>query len=190
MSLGGGKSREWMKPLTADGRSHSDEFGETIGNSDGPMAQYAISNPKPGRTYSYERMDGEAFVRVRQEGGRFLKTDDPTKAVFAVMEDRGDYSMMTGKATPMDGTQNNGEVVLVEWSPEAARKKYERDQAKALAYARGGAEDFVRGASAAERAASAKPTRFRRSDHSLQGEDATGAVVESWSPDAGIIREG
>ena len=189
MALGIDDSGSWMRPLSEEGSQVSDDpnLSEMVGCWPGPMIGLNIRSPQPGYEYTWELMK-DYFRVCRLEGGQAVQSTDTDSAVMIYQQEMG-QSIGT-RPTPLDSTCNNGELFLVRWPVEKVREKHERENQKALEMLRGGAEDFVQKASAAERAASARPTRFRRSDHALNYEDNQGQVVEVWQPDQGIIREG
>lgn len=189
MGIGIDDSKSWMRPLSESGSQVSDdpELENMIGCWPGPMIGLNIRNPRPGCEYTWELMK-DYFRVCRLEGGQAVQSTDSDSGVMSYLQDTG--TQPGTRPTPLDSTCNNGELFLVRWSVEKVREKHERENAKSLAMLRGGAEDFVQKASAAEKASSARPTRFRRSDHALNYEGNDGRVVEVWQPDQGIIREG
>lgn len=197
MTFGIQRDRSWMKPLTPEGNVQTDDpdlQGITGCHPlDSPSAGFNILGALPGCEYTHERLptpSDNTLLRIRAEGGEIMRTGDPDRAAYTLFTERGD-PRSHGAASPLDSIQSNGEVMAVRWPEHAVRAKHEREQRKALAMSRGGAEDYVKGASAAERvAAGNRPSRFRRADHSLQSEDSGGNVVDTWQPEGGIIREG
>jgi hypothetical protein len=190
VALGVDTSREWMRPLSESGSQISDdpELENVKGCWPGPMMQMNLKNGgQPGYEYTWE-LNKDYFRVCRLEGGEAVKSTDHDAAVMSYLQETG--QQVGTRPSPLDSTCTNGELFLVRWPAAKVREKHERENAKALAMLRGGAEDFVQKASAAERAASSRATRFRRSDHALQMENNQGQVVEVWQPDQGIIREG
>lgn len=189
MALGIDDSKSWIRPLSESGSQVSDdpELENMVGCWPGPMMQMNLRNALPGYEYTWE-LNKDYFRVCRLEGGQAVQSTDADSAVMSYLQETG--QQVGTRPSPLDSTCTNGELFLVRWSAEKLREKHERENQKALSMLRGGAEDFVQKASAVERAASAKPTRFRRSDHALHMEDNQGQTVEVWQPDKGIIREG
>lgn len=193
MSIGIGRDRSWMRPLTPEGSVQTDN--PSIKNitgchpKDSPSFGYNVINAQPGFEYTWERMDPRERTRIRMEGGQIVKQGEPESSVLSHYAEEG-LSPQPHRATPLDSTHNNGEVMLVRWPVDKIRAKHERERAKSLTMVRGGAREYMDKTSGAERLyAQGRPIRFRRSDHSLQSEDERGGTVDVWQPDQGIIQE-
>ena len=185
MSFGGGKEREWLKPLTPEGHLDTDEpdLDSMIGCHTGVFQGLNVLNPQPGFEYVWERNRGPELAKARMRGGQMVGADDPERAAM-------DKLMSSHGRTSMDSSDVYGDVVLFKYPESAMRAIREREGAKAQAMMRGGAAEYADRASEIERQMSrGMPSRFKRGDHALRTMDSNENVVDHWTPDDGIIRE-
>ena len=186
MSFGGGKNREWLKPLTSEGHIDTEDpdLDNMIGCHTGNFIGLNVLNPQPGFEYIWERNTGQSIARARMRGGQIVQADDPERAAMSKL-------MSSHGRTSMDSSDVYGDVILMKYPEAAIRSIRAKEQAKAQAMMRGGAAEYAERASAIEEQMSrGMPSRFKRRDHALQSRDSGDNVVDQWSPGGGIIREG
>lgn len=189
MALGLDYDRSWMKPLTSEGNVVSDQPGleNMIGCYEGDYLGYNVVNPLPNYEYRWRLMTPASRIQIQQSGGTIVHHGDPDGAAYSVLMENGAGGFAPSAS---DSVVSNGEVMLVRWPLERVREEHEREEQKALSYARGGAEEYVGGQTPAERHFSGgRATRFRAPDHMIQYQDAEGRPVEVWTPDRGVIDE-
>lgn len=187
---GGGMDRAWTKPLTSEGNVDSDSpnFDNLVGCHQGVHVSYNVHNPQPGCEYVWERRTMEDMIRVRQQGGQIVQAGDPERSGFEALMGTIDDPDDGLSGTPLDSSTTTRSLVLVRYPAEAVRRKRESERARAEAFQRGGAEDFIARAEALERQYSGgKPSRFRRADHALDLLDDQERPVDRWTPDKGIV---
>lgn len=180
--LGGGKDRAWLEPLDDRGNVRSDDpdLDDITGCHQGNFFGLNVVHPQQGFHYVWERNTQQDRLRVRTRGGEVVQAGDPELAAFE--------TAATDRDTQMDSTNVFGDVVLVRYTEDAIRRVREGEQEKARNMMRSGARDFMDRATRAEREiAGGQATRFRRGDHRLDFEDASGAVVDQWVPSDGIV---
>lgn len=184
--LGGGADREWLEPLDPEGNrdpgyEEEDEFDSMVGCHTGNYFGLNVYNPEPGFEYVWERNTDRDKLRAIQSGGRMVDAND--REFAAVRSVLG-----ANEGAPLDSLNVYNDVVLFKYPESAIRRKREQEQTKARNMIRGGERSFVDRATAAEREMSpGRATRFARSDHRADLEDAQGNLVDQWAPDRGII---
>lgn len=193
--LGGDESRDWLEPLTSEGNArmdYTDIQEATFGSHTGPHAGLNIVNPQPGSEYMWLRnpeaaRDTAEMMSARFEiasmDGQIVTLDDPEYAA---------YTKMFDSQSPIDSQTIYRELCLVRIPSEKLQAKRDAEAEISRRAIQPGGEAFVQQATTAElQAGEGQATRFRRRDHGTQiregGHDGA-QVLESWTPDAGIVR--
>jgi hypothetical protein len=186
-TLGGGGDLDWLAPLDDEGNkdySHTSMEGAR-GCHTGSTEGLNIGNPKEGYVYVHERNKGVDLARALREGGEIVQADDQELSGFSEILD-------SLAPTALDSAHIHKDVVMVRYPEEAVRKKREQEQQRARSMMREGAQDYVDGANSTGEGIFSQglASRFKRRDHRIDYVDAHGDVVDSWTPDRGIIDEG
>ena len=186
--LSGGRSMFNFSPVREDGRTrvfdNVDSTVNMIGVHAGDYAGLNIVNPKAGFHYQYPKADPTSRMLENQKGGQVVMQGDDDHPAYelGLLNDKSDTP------TPLDTAQVYQDVVLYRYPEEliAARRQEESDASlRALSQID---KQYLDGASGAEVAAGqGQRTRFAQRRHNMQIQDGSGAVLKSWSPEAGIL---
>lgn len=182
--LGGGKSREWLRPLTPEGRLDTDDpnLDDMVGCHKGDFVGLNVINPDPGFEYVWELNRPRDIMRAKMRGGIRVGADEPESAAMAHLTDSTD--------TPVDGYHTFGDVTLFKYPIDKIAKIRAEESARAQAMMRGGAAEFVSKATKLEQEMSrGQATRFKARNHGLQYLDGQENVVDTWNPGDDEIRE-
>jgi hypothetical protein len=182
---GGGGDRSWLTPLAPDSTRQEDDYAgfQVIGTHTGRHADLNVPNPQPGFVYIHERATRPDIRNAKMRGGHVVQAEDPEFVSAAAWES-------TDKATPLDTASVRDDVVLVRYSEESIRRVRDEEQRLAQEQMRGGAEDFASRVTAMEQHMSrGLPTRFKGREHRMDFVDGKDQVVDTWTPDRGIIDE-
>jgi hypothetical protein len=189
--LGGGKDREWLRPLTDEGSVDVDgspELDNLVGCHKGPFIGLNIPNPEAGFEYVWENRKPSEVMRAKMRGGIRVSAQDPEAVALRAFQDE---HVGKNESSELDSHYDFNDVTLFKYPVAAIRRIREEEQARAGAMMRGGAAEFADRASAIEQHMSrGKDTRFRRKDHGMQLVDRAENVLDEWKPEDGIIREG
>jgi hypothetical protein len=187
--LGGGGDRLNLKPLDHKGNRDNQDFpelDEMVGCHTGSSFGLNVV-PRPGFVYVWERNKGPDILRSKQRGGTIVQTNDDDYPAARIIADEG-------HPTSLDSAEIYEDLVLFRYPEEAVRERLERERGKAEAQLRSGAEDFVSQATPAEIAHSGgAPTRFAGRRHRMDfrtGLSEDSQLVDTWTPDKGIVDDG
>jgi hypothetical protein len=188
----GGGNRQWLAPLDQTGNQtgyDSVDGAHIVGQHKGFYAGLNVANPRPGFSYQWIRSDPREVFLARQRGWQVVNTTDEDGPAFTHGLYQDDDS---DTPTPLDTTGVFQDVVMVRISEGNLRKIEDEHKRLNEIQMSGGTEEFLQGASGAERATGHTqrgymPTRLARTDHSTTVRE--GDEVKATIPMGGIVKE-
>jgi hypothetical protein len=192
--LGIGRDNLDLEPLDLDGNRQTDNPNASLGCHTGYFQGLNVFNPQPGWVYYWADSSPRGIQDARLSGREVVQAGDPEYAAYNRM------FVNTGSNTDSAQTGYPG-VILTRRHITIERELREQEAEVSRNLLRSGAveRDYIEGGRnspeemAAARVRKHDSLRFQTHGHGsriVDGVSEDGRVVEAWSPNAGIARDG